>query len=319
MENRPALQDEPLTAPAVGHPEYLVVDGFGVHDADRATDREGTDGSYPWCRGVFRLIVSSGDDPAAQPAGALPGDERRPVRCRDVQDHITRAVEPARVVAIDLALNPVSAVPRLPHQRRIPGIDANPADGALHAQNDRAGRNGIGQPDEQRFPGSGALREARYLLPVFQRAGLVGNVSAGRLGCDAVQLAGQDAQVADGAEDDRFFDIRARSSDLRLRAHQDGSRLRRRQPEGDGAGRRGGREQVDAEQIQELDVVLVRHPVQPVDQLIDHLRERLDQRHPGVGDVMVSPFRAALLDQALGVVDQVPGSAGRRDWAWAAA
>ena len=49
----------------------------------------------------------------------------------------------------------------------------------------------------------------------------------------------------------------------------------------------------------------VGHPIQPVDQLVDHLRERLDQRHPRVGHVVVRPFRAALLDKPFGVVDQI--------------
>ncbi len=35
-EDRAALQGEPLTRRTVGGPEYFVVDGFGVHDADRA-------------------------------------------------------------------------------------------------------------------------------------------------------------------------------------------------------------------------------------------------------------------------------------------
>ena len=56
----------------------------------------------------------------------------------------------------------------------------------------------------------------------------------------------------------------------------------------------------------------VRHPVQPVDQLVDHLRERLDQRDARVGDVVVGPLRAALLHQALGVVDEILEVAGRR-------
>ena len=65
------------------------------------------------------------------------------------------------------------------------------------------------------------------------------------------------------------------------------------------------RPQLDADQFEELDVVAVRHPVQPVDQLVDHLRERLDQGHPRVGHVVVGPLRAALLDKPFRVVDQV--------------
>jgi hypothetical protein len=221
-----------------------------------------------------------------------------------VQDDVARAIESAGVVAFDLALGPARTVPRLPDERRVPRVDAVAADRAVEAQYDRAGRDGVGQPDEQRVSGLWHLREARQ-LPVPQLDGPVDRVRAGCLGGDAVQLARRDLQLGSGAEDDGLLDVRARGRDLCLRAHHDGRRLRSGQPEGDGTGRRGGREQMDTEQVKELDVVPVGHPVQPVDQLIDHLRERLDQRHSGVGDVVVGPFRASLLDQAFGVVDEV--------------
>ena len=38
------------------------------------------------------------------------------------------------------------------------------------------------------------------------------------------------------------------------------------------------RPELDADQFQELDVVQVRHPIDPIDQLIDHLGKGLDQR-----------------------------------------
>ena len=88
-------------------------------------------------------------------------------------------------------------------------------------------------------------------------------------------------------------------------AHEHGLRLRGGQPEGHRAAGRRRRPQADPEQLEELHVVPVRYPVQPVDELVDHLRERLDQRHAGVGDVVVGPLRAPSLDQPLGVVDQV--------------
>ena len=98
--------------------------------------------------------------------------------------------------------------------------------------------------------------------------------------------------------------VRARGH-LGLRPDHHRLRLRRRQPERHLAAGRGRRPELHPDQLEELDVVQVRHPVQPVDQLIDHLRERLDQGDPGIGDVVVGPGRATLLDQPLGVVDQV--------------
>lgn len=52
-------------------------------------------------------------------------------------------------------------------------------------------------------------------------------------------------------------------------------------------------------------MVLVGHPVEPVDDLVRHVRDRLDEGDPGVGDVVVGPLRGALLDVALGVVDEL--------------
>ncbi len=67
----------------------------------------------------------------------------------------------------------------------------------------------------------------------------------------------------------------------------------------------GGGKQADADQLEELDVVAVGYPVEPVEELVGHVGERLDQGDAGVGDVVVRPLRAAPLDQPLGVVDQV--------------
>ena len=65
------------------------------------------------------------------------------------------------------------------------------------------------------------------------------------------------------------------------------------------------REERDADQLEELDVVPVGHAVEAVDELVGHPGEQLDERDAGVGDVVVGPLRAALLDEPLGVVDEV--------------
>ena len=69
----------------------------------------------------------------------------------------------------------------------------------------------------------------------------------------------------------------------------------------------GGRRRVeaDADQLEELDVVAVGDAVEPVDDLVRHPREQLDQRHARVGHVVVGPLGHALLDEPLGLVDQV--------------
>ena len=68
----------------------------------------------------------------------------------DVDDDVAVAVEAAGRVVIDVALMPDLAVPRLPDQRRIRGIDADALDGAVHAQADRAPRHRVAQPDHKR-------------------------------------------------------------------------------------------------------------------------------------------------------------------------
>jgi len=51
--------------------------------------------------------------------------------------------------------------------------------------------------------------------------------------------------------------------------------------------------------------VPIGHAVEPVEELVGHVGERLDQRHARVGDVVVRPFRTALLDEPFGIVDQI--------------
>ena len=99
------------------------------------------------------------------------------------------------------------------------------------------------------------------------------------------------------------------STDLRLRGRQPERRLT-------AGGRR--RAELDPDQFEELDVVEVGNPVETVDELINHLGHRLDQRHAGVGDVVVGPGRAALLHKSLGVIDEILEVSGRRGWVRAA-
>ena len=49
----------------------------------------------------------------------------------------------------------------------------------------------------------------------------------------------------------------------------------------------------------------VGYAVEPVQEQIGHPRERLDQGDARIGDVVIGPFRTALLDETLGVVDEI--------------
>src|SRR5438445_13824159 len=77
------------------------------------------------------------------------------------------------------------------------------------------------------------------------------------------------------------------------------------EPERDRDARRGRRIQAYPDQLQELDIVAVRYPVEAVEDLVGHPGERLDQGDSRSRDVGVGRLRAELLDQAFGVVDPV--------------
>src|SRR5205823_13331895 len=85
----------------------------------------------------------------------------------------------------------------------------------------------------------------------------------------------------------------------------DGGRLWPGEPEGDRRARRGRRKEPNADQFEEFDVVALGDTVQSIQDLVGHPGEGLDQRDAGVRHVVVGPLRAALLYEALGIVDEV--------------
>ncbi len=97
----------------------------------------------------------------------------------------------------------------------------------------------------------------------------------------------------------------AHSGHLRPGRDVDRVRLRGGEPERDAGSSRGWREQAHAQKFKELQVVAVRHSIQPVQKQIRHPGEQLDQRDAGIGDVVVAPFGAVQLDVSLGFIHQV--------------
>ena len=224
----------------------------------------------------------------------------------DVQHDVPVAVEPAGAVAVDITLAPGLAVPRLPHKRRMGRIDADALDRAAQAQADRASGNAVGEPDDERVTRLGHGGEGGELGTAPEPFGRVDPlVRAGCLGCHRGHRAGHQIEVVDRGEHDRLLGLGADGRGLRVRRNTLRLLGRRREPEGE-RGPGGGRgKQPHVDQLEELHVEAVGNPVEPVDELIGHPCEGLDEGDPGIGDVVVGPLRTALLHHALGLVDEV--------------
>jgi len=59
------------------------------------------------------------------------------------------------------------------------------------------------------------------------------------------------------------------------------------------------------DEVEEREEHLVRHAIEPVQELVGHEREGLDERDAWVVDVVVGPFGTTLLDQSLPIVHEV--------------
>ncbi len=224
---------------------------------------------------------------------------------RQVQHHVTGPVEAARGVGGDLAGRPAVGGPGLPGQRRLAGVHAHPVDPAVHPQDRRAAGQRRRQPEQQQIA---RLRESAEHGHVHACPDLLCAVD----GCGPRALAEQmrerardQGQVSLGGEDHRFVGFRATGGHLGPRGQDHRLGLGRGEPERHrGTGGRG-REERNAEQVEEGQLVLLRHPVETVDQLIGHVGDGFDEGDPGIGDVVVAPLGAAPLDVALGIVHEL--------------
>ena len=68
---------------------------------------------------------------------------------------------------------------------------------------------------------------------------------------------------------------------------------------------RGGRLHAHADELEELDVELVRHLVEPVDRRVGEEGENLDQGHPRIAGRQVRPRRSGLADALAGRADEL--------------
>ncbi len=225
---------------------------------------------------------------------------------RQVDHDITASVETPGVVVIEEAGHPVRPVPRLPPQRRIGRIDADTVDLAIDTDRDRVPRCWLVETDVERVAGRRQLGERGKAPTDLHLVGPVTHaLDLGLLRHHVGEFGRQDGQLRQRREHHRLVHLTAKGRRTRPGGDHERRRGRRRQPERDvhAGGSRG--EQPDADQFEELPVQPIRHPVQPIQQLVGHERKCLDQRDARIGDVVIGPGRAAIHHYPLGVVDQV--------------
>ncbi len=251
-------------------------------------------------------------EPAAQPVGRdalqLIGGHRR-----HVQDDLAVLVESAGAVVLHLAVGPApgqGALPDLPLERGGCRVHAGAA-GRLAA--DHQGQDvvavvalqgeveGVAGGELGREEGDAPARQAHLAQVVGDPGGAAG-AGAGEGPGHRWRAQGQ---VALAGKDDRRASLGAHRGHLGVGGDEQVVGLRRREVEGDRGLGGAGRLQAHAEQGEELEVELLRHLVDAVDQHLGHPGEELDQRHARVADVMVGPLRAVLRDHALGLIHEI--------------
>lgn len=304
-DDRGGGEPQPLAGQPGGLPQRLVAHGLRVHGAGGAADGEPLGRPHGGRSGVEGLPGDGFGDPAAQPARLAAPTAGPGVATGYVQDDLAGAVEAAGAVPVHLAGGPAVLGPRLPDQRGLPGIDTDTVDAAVEGQRHGAVRHGRSEPEHQAVTGLRRLGEAEQVLALGQLVRTVDGGLAGAVDHQVGQLAGENGEFALGGEDDGLLALRTGGGDLC--AHGQPYRIfqRRRQPEGDVGARGRRREEGDADQVEEGEVVLLGDAVEPVDDLVGHVGDRFDERDPGVGHVVVRPLRGALLDVALGVIHEL--------------
>ena len=224
----------------------------------------------------------------------------------DMQYDVAVPVEATGAVSVDFARRPSVAIPGFPDQRRVLGIDAHTLDIALEAQRHGARGHGIGEANQEHVIRLRYFVEAEERRACLERLGVVADLFlAAERGGEPGERAGDDRQVADGGKDDRLVGLGAQGGGLGPRPNMDGSRLRAREPERDRGPCRGRGKEPDADQFEEFDVVALRNSIEPVQDLVRHPGEGLDQRDTRVRHVVIGPLGAALLHEALGIIDQI--------------
>ncbi len=315
LEHRVVAQREDLARGAVGEPEQLVLDLRRVRRGEQRADRRRRDrvdlrrvGVGRRRAALARAVVDAAADPV-QPVAAqrLDGAALRALQL----DGARAVVEAAREVLEHVGLGPAALVLRdLPAQRRILRVHARAARlRGVDVHLEHQPRDRLLEAEVERVP-DGRRRPERQLVGAL-RAGLaVGHADVLDLVAALHDVGGRphrgDDEVVVDLEDDRLLVGRARGRDLgRAAGDLDGLLRRAGEPEAD-VGARGGRAvEADAEQLEQGDVELVRHPVEPVDGHLRHPGEQLDERDAGVGDVVLGPLGTGAVDLEPRLGDEV--------------
>ena len=301
----PMPDTEPSPRHAFRGAHDLVGDHVRVHGRGGPADRRSLDPAHVRRRGVERLALFWLQHTRPDPAGADLLDDRRDVTGREVDDDVAVPVQAPGRVAVQVAGFPGGARPGFPGERRPGRIHAHTLDRAGEAKAQRVGRGGVAETDEEEVARRGLILEGEEVAAVQRLGGPVGMLLPVRGRERRRHRDGHDREVIEGREDDRLVGLGADGRGLGAARDAQRVRLRAGQPERDVAARGRRREQPDPDQLEELHVVAVGDAVDAVEELVGHPREELDQGHARVGHVVVRPLRAALLDQALGVVDEV--------------
>ncbi|MCY1289839.1 hypothetical protein D9M70_389490 [compost metagenome] len=259
-----------------------------------------------------RALVGAAGQPRAQPVarrGHLAQHRAlRAVAGRGAEQHMAAAGQGGGVVAQRVERVPVLAVPVFPRQRR------RRRGGQRAVDIERRARVAAGDPYRQVDRHAGEIErgvEAQHQRiaqphrrPEGEEAGLhlrIGGADVGGLqplvDLHCVEPGAERDQCLLGLEHHRPLFARHLCRDLRVQRH-DQRRLGvgRKHREAQLRARRTGRQQLDAEQLQELQVVQLGHAPQPCDQQVAHPGHQLHHRHAGLVVVDVVPLRRVARD-----------------------
>ncbi len=134
------------------------------------------------------------------------------------------------------------------------------------------------------------LEDGHFNIRVLQRRQAVGKGHAVRGGKSISQCRHNNSQITVGGEGNCLLGLSAHRSHFCPTRNGDRLGLRGGKTEGDIHHRRFGWLKVNTNEFHELDVILLRHPVQPVEKHVYHPGEKLNQCNSRVAEIVVRPF-----------------------------